>query len=1070
LAATGTTGVNVEWSLTPTVYGWNYLEHPASNTRLRLASFDTGNHVASYQMVATTTTDNNAQWRFIVPLPANTAPVLAAIPPQTTNELTLLTFTASATDTSLPTGPLTYSLIDPPFNASINPSSGVFSWIPTETQGNGTIYTITVRASDGELSTDRTVSITVNETNSSPILSTIQAQSVNEGELLSFTASATDEDIPANILSYSLVGAPAGTSIDSNSGVFTWTPTEAQGPGNFNFTVRVSDGALTHDRSVAVTVHEVNATPVLAAIAAKTVIKENQLTFTASATDADLPANTLTYSLLGGPTGASIDSGSGIFNWMPTGDQGPGSFNFTVRVSDGFLTHDQPVSVAVGAPNTAPVLAVIPPQTVNESLQITFTASATDADLPANTLTYSLVGAPAGALIDSSSGIFTWTPTEAQGPATFNFTVRVSDGNLSHDQPVAVIVTDDGGNDHLGTWIIAGQSNAEGYGITESPISGLAPSSTLATIGRSDLNVAHNNIQMFQGANDSNGITASAGFSLPPRNTWHAMTSYEGLAFDWGSGRGNESRRRFGPELAFGFDVQRQLGSPIALIKYARGSSSIAPSTAQSAGAWRDFDPSDGGRLNQYDRLISTIQAAVDNLPAGKVLKMRGVVWMQGESDATAANASSYQANLTELIAALRADIGTIAAASGGRMTRSAASWSELDVFIGTVRNTATYRQTVIHAQNAVAAADANVFTVNATTDLSVMTVDDWGDSGVHYDTAGQVLLGERFADAAISRIDSGVMISESGGVTSVTEGAATDDYTVTLTRAPSADVTVSITTDSQVSASPAILTFTTGNWATPQNVTVTAVNDTMDESNHSGTIHHDLSSSDLSFGGLPLSGVSVSIIDNDANVAPVLAAIPPQIVKKGSPLTFTAHATDDGLPTNTLSYSLIGAPAGASIDSSSGSFTWTPAGDQGPGIFNFTVQVSDGNLADDQTVSVTVENSLPSHEIDTDRDGLSDLFEYAFGTHPSLPNANPFRVTRANAGTVTLEFPWNWQANELNWQIRHGHDLSNITSWPIVAPGATTITRDGNVDRVTVAPTMEHPDRGFYILEVLEN
>jgi hypothetical protein len=215
---------------------------------------------------------------------------------------------------------------------------------------------------------------------------------------------------------------------------------------------------------------------------------------------------------------------------------------------------------------------------------------------------------------------------------------------------------------------------------------------------------------------------------------------------------------------------------------------------------------------------------------------------------------------------------------------------------------------------------------------------------------------------------------------------------------------------------------------------------------------------------------VSVSIIDNDANVAPVLAAIPPQIVKKGSPLTFTAHATDDGLPTNTLSYSLIGAPAGASIDSSSGSFTWTPAGDQGPGIFNFTVQVSDGNLADDQTVSVTVENSLPSHEIDTDRDGLSDLFEYAFGTHPSLPNANPFRVTRANAGTVTLEFPWNWQANELNWQIRHGHDLSNITSWPIVAPGATTITRDGNVDRVTVAPTMEHPDRGFYILEVLEN
>lgn len=347
LVATGTTGVNVEWSLTPTVHGWHYIGHPASNTRLRLASFNTGNHVASYQMVATTTTDNNAQWRFIVPLPANTAPVLATIPPQTTNELTLLTFTASATDTSLPTGPITYSLIDPPFNASINPSTGIFSWTPTETQGNGTTYTITVRASDGELSADRAVSITVNEINLPPALAAIPVQAGNEDELLTFTATATDADIPANILSYSLLGAPAGASIDSSSGIFTWTPTEFQGPGSFNFTVRVSDGTLTHDRSVSFTVHEVNTAPALAAITTKTVIQENPLTFTASATDADLPANTLTYSLLGAPVGASIDSTSGVFIWTPTGDQGPGGFNFTVRVSDGNLADDQTVSVTV---------------------------------------------------------------------------------------------------------------------------------------------------------------------------------------------------------------------------------------------------------------------------------------------------------------------------------------------------------------------------------------------------------------------------------------------------------------------------------------------------------------------------------------------------------------------------------------------------------------------------------------------------------------------------------------------------------------------------------------------------
>ena len=52
---------------------------------------------------------------------------------------------------------------------------------------------------------------------------------VNEGTSLTFTASATDPDIPAQSLIFSLdPGAPAGASINPGSGVFKWTPTEAQ--------------------------------------------------------------------------------------------------------------------------------------------------------------------------------------------------------------------------------------------------------------------------------------------------------------------------------------------------------------------------------------------------------------------------------------------------------------------------------------------------------------------------------------------------------------------------------------------------------------------------------------------------------------------------------------------------------------------------------------------------------------------------------------------------------------------------------------------------------------------------
>jgi hypothetical protein len=41
-----------------------------------------------------------------------------------------------------------------------------------------------------------------------------------------------------------LIGEPIGATIDSTTGVFTWTPTEAQGAGNYSFTVKVTDNGI----------------------------------------------------------------------------------------------------------------------------------------------------------------------------------------------------------------------------------------------------------------------------------------------------------------------------------------------------------------------------------------------------------------------------------------------------------------------------------------------------------------------------------------------------------------------------------------------------------------------------------------------------------------------------------------------------------------------------------------------------------------------------------------------------------------------------------------------------------
>ncbi|MBI5385275.1 MAG: lamin tail domain-containing protein [Verrucomicrobia bacterium] len=81
--------------------------------------------------------------------------------------------------------------------------------------------------------------------------------------------------------------------------------------------------------------------------------------------------------------------------------------------------------------NSAPVLAEIPNQHVTLGQTLRFTASATDAEQPLQTLAFTLdPGAPAGAQIDGPSGQFSWTPTLLEAPGTAQITVRVTDNGV----------------------------------------------------------------------------------------------------------------------------------------------------------------------------------------------------------------------------------------------------------------------------------------------------------------------------------------------------------------------------------------------------------------------------------------------------------------------------------------------------------------------------------------------------------------------------------------------------------------------------------------------------------------
>ncbi|MBI3868011.1 MAG: hypothetical protein HY299_05705, partial [Verrucomicrobia bacterium] len=119
------------------------------------------------------------------------------------------------------------------------------------------------------LSSAETFTVIVNEVNLAPVLAAIANTNVNEGLTLTLTATATDSDVPQQTLAYSLdPGAPAGAAITAG-GVFTWSPTEAQGPATIFLTVRVTDNGsppASAFETIQVTVQEVNLPPVLTGV------------------------------------------------------------------------------------------------------------------------------------------------------------------------------------------------------------------------------------------------------------------------------------------------------------------------------------------------------------------------------------------------------------------------------------------------------------------------------------------------------------------------------------------------------------------------------------------------------------------------------------------------------------------------------------------------------------------------------------------------------------------------------------------------------------------------------------
>jgi hypothetical protein len=288
------------------------------------------------------------------------------------------------------------------------------------------------------LSATNAFQVIVTEVNLAPVLVVPPDQTIREVlDTLVVTFRVIDPDEPANAFLFSLVSAPAGVQIDPHSGVLTWTPAEEQGPSTNVITVEVADSGsppLSSQGSFQVVVTEVNTVPALVVPRNLQIDELSTLVVTNIVGDVDLPRNTITFSLESAPKGVLLDPETGVLTWTPSEEQGPSTNLITVKATDDGIppfsdTHS--FTVVVKEVNAPPVLAYIADQVVLMGSELVITNFATDTDLPANHLTFSLdPGAPPDVLIDPSTGRLTWIPDVGQGPSTNQIVVRVTDDGV----------------------------------------------------------------------------------------------------------------------------------------------------------------------------------------------------------------------------------------------------------------------------------------------------------------------------------------------------------------------------------------------------------------------------------------------------------------------------------------------------------------------------------------------------------------------------------------------------------------------------------------------------------------
>ena len=861
----------------------------------------------------------------------NTTPVLNSIGNKNTNENQPLSFTTTASDQDGDTTTITSSAL--PAGATFN--GEIFNWNPTYNDAG--VYSITFTASDGEKSDSETITITINNINTTPTLTSIGNKAIDENNPLTFNVSVSDVD--GDTLTTTATGLPTGATFNGSN--FAWTPDFTQA-GTYNITFTTTDaGNNTDTETITITVTDINRAPDLNSVTAKSIDENQTLTFNLIATDEDNDTITISSSNL--PTGATLTSNT--FSWKPDYTQS-GSYSVTFNSTDGSLTDQTIVSITVNNINRAPSIATITNKTIGENQLLNFNIIASDPD--GETVTTSATGLPTGATLINNN--FSWTPQFNQS-GIFNITVTATDSLLESSETFTITVSD---SDRSPEFTPINNKNInENQNITFT-INATDPDGDAITYSANNL--------------PNGAILSGNNFNWTPD---YSQAGDHTITF--------KATNDMVTEMAVTITVTDVNTTPellnIGNKNVNENSQLIFPVTAS-------------------DEDNDTITITASNLPANATFNGTTFNWTPTYSDS-----GSYTVNFT-------ATDGTNT--DSEQITITVANINTTPI-LSAIGNKNTIENTLL------------TFTTSAT--------DEDGDMVTI--TASGLPTGATFNNSIFTWTPDFNSEGNYAVTITATDGTNTNSETITIivtdintTPTLSAIGNKTIDEDSLLSFSVSAedqdndtLTITTSTLPTGA-----AFNNSIftwnPDFNQDGTYTIKFTVTD----GTNTDFEDITITVNDINRAPELDEITNKSVNENEELNFTINGSD--LDGDTLTYSANSLPQGSTLTSNN--FIWTPSYEQS-GTYPITFTVSDGNLTDQKTLNITVSNTNRSPQISAiSNKTINETETLSFNINATDPDSDSLTVTSTGFPTGASLFgstftftPDNTQAGTYNITIK---------------------------------------------------